>query len=85
MVARRYDVNSNQVFAWRKLYGDATETTSEPRLVPIMVTGDQPVDGPMAISSDAIEIDLPRGYRIRVYGNVRVATLRVVLDALEQR
>jgi hypothetical protein len=23
IVARQYDVNSNQLFAWRKLYGDA--------------------------------------------------------------
>ena len=85
IVARQYDVNSNQVFAWRKLYGNMSMTASGPQLVPVMVTPDQPVEGPAAISSDVIEIELPRGYRIRVCGSVKAAALRVVLDALERR
>jgi transposase len=85
IVARQYDVNSNQVFAWRRLYGDASVATPGPQLVPIMVTPDQSVEGPAGASSDVIEIELPRGYRIRVCGSVRTATLRLVLDALERR
>lgn len=85
MVARQYDVNSNQVFAWRKLYGDTGTATPSPRLVPVMVTPDQSVEGAAAISSDVIEIELPRGYRIRVSGSVKAATLRLVLDTLERR
>ena len=85
IVARQYDVNSNQLFAWRKLYGDASVATPGPQLVPIMVTPDQSVEGRAATSSDVIEIELPRGYRIRVCDNVRAATLRLVLDALERR
>jgi transposase-like protein len=30
IVARQYDVDSNQVFAWRKLYGDASTATPDP-------------------------------------------------------
>ena len=85
IVARQYDVNSNQVFAWRKLYGDASVTQPGPQMVPIVVTPDQLVEGPAATSSDVIEIELPRGYRLRVCGSVKAATLRLVLDALERR
>lgn len=85
LVARQYDVNSNQVFAWRKLYGDTSMATPAPQLVPVMVTSDQSVEGAAAIASDVIEIELPRGYRIRVCGSVKAATLRLVLDALERR
>jgi len=87
VVARQYDVNSNQVFAWRKLYGDTSIAKSGPQLVPVMVTPDQSVAGAPApgISSDVIEIELPRGYRIRVCGSVKAAMLRLVLDALERR
>src|SRR5208282_287580 len=85
IVARQYDVNSNQVFAWRKLYGDTSIATPGPQLVPVVVTPDQSVEGAAAISSDVIEIELPRGYRIRVSGSVKAATLRLVLDTLERR
>lgn len=85
VVARRYDVNSNQVFAWRKLYGDARVSAPLPQLMPIMVTADQQLDSQPTHPSDTIEIELPRGYRIRVSGNVRVAMLRLVLDVLERR
>ena len=42
IVARQYDVNVNQVFAWRKRYrSEATEPT-ELQLLPVTVTPDQP-------------------------------------------
>ena len=85
IVARQYDVNSNQVFAWRKRYGDTSIAAAGPQLVPVMVTPDQSVEGAAALSSDVIEIELPHGYRIRVCGSVRAAMLRLVLDALELR
>ena len=85
IVARQYDVNSNQVFAWRKLYGDTSIVTPGPQLVPVMVTPDQLAEAAAAPSSDVIEIELPRGYRIRVSGSVKATTLRLVLDALERR
>jgi hypothetical protein len=49
------------------------------------VTPDQSVEVAAANSSDVIEIELPDGYRIRVRGSVKTATLRLVLDALERR
>jgi len=85
IVARQYDVNSNQVFAWRKLYGDASAATPGPQLVPVVVTPDRSVERPKAIASDVVEIELQGGCRLRVFGSVKAATLRLVLDALERR
>jgi transposase len=81
IVARTYDVNANMVFAWRKLYWDLPG----PQLVPVVVTPDQQMAAPPAMATDAIEIELPRGYRVRIGGGVKAAALRLVLNALERR
>src|SRR4051794_41130778 len=73
-VARRYDVNANQVFAWRRRYRDGAAEPGELRLLPVTVTPDQPV-----------EIMVAGGYRVRVGEGVQAATLRLVLDVLERR
>ena len=85
VVARQYDVNSNQVFAWRKLYGEVSVAAPGPQLMPVVVTPDLAAEVPTQASSDAIEIELPRGYRIRIGSSVKATTLRLVLDALERR
>lgn len=84
VVARQYDVNTNMVFTWRKLYGGAPEVVA-PQLVPVVVMPDQPAAAPPAPMADLIEIELPRGYRVRIGNNIKAAALRVVLDALERR
>jgi hypothetical protein len=61
-----------------------------PQLLPVVVTPDPPVAAPPAPfaptpSADLIEIELPRGYRIRIGNNIKASALRVVLDALERR
>ena len=86
-VARHYDVNANQVFAWRKLYraGLASPTDSNAaQLVPVMIaTEDRAV---VATELDgAIEIDLAGRYRVRVSRGVDGNALRLVLDVLERR
>src|SRR3982074_316412 len=67
VVARRYDVNANQVFYWRKRYRDvrpAPAATSASRLIPVMVTAE-----PDAVAmqpsrvGETIEIDIPGNYR----------------------
>ena len=79
-VARRHDVNANQVFHWRKLYregrlGSSTST----KLLPVKVTDERSVreaegDG-IAWRSGTVEIQLPKG-TLRVAGAVDVAALR---------
>jgi len=85
VVARKYDVNTNLVFTWRKRFGEAAHASRAPQLLPVMVVPDSPVATPPTTSADIIEIDLPRGYRLRVGRGVKGAALRLVLDALERR
>jgi transposase len=89
MVARQYDANANMVYAWRKLYGGVPDMAA-PQLVPVVVTPGPPLAATPAPSADQafadmVEIELPRGYRVRIGGNIKASTLRVVLDALERR
>src|ERR1700675_2801640 len=77
VVARRYDVNANQVFAWRKRYrGVSTEPAAVQRM-PVTVTPDRP--GEPAPAGEPIEIALAGGYRVRVGNGVKAAALRLVL------
>lgn len=88
-VARRYDVNANQVFAWRKRYRAGEPGAADapgPMLVPVAITGSSQTL--VAASSDEaarIEIELPVGYRVRVGSGVDGEALRRVLDVLERR
>ena len=84
-VARRCDVNANQVFAWRRRYRDSTSEPAELRLLPVTVTPDHPEGMVPAGASELIEIALAGGYRVRVGDGVQAATLRLVLDVLERR
>ena len=84
-VARRYDVNANQVFAWRRHYRDGAAEPAELRLLPVTVTPDHPRGTTPAAASELIEIVLTGGYRVRVGEGAQASTLRLVLDVLERR
>jgi transposase len=84
-VARRYDVNANQVFAWRRRYRDVASEPAELCLLPVTVTPDHPRGMAPAGASEMIEIVLAGGYRVRVGDGVQASTLRLVLDVLERR
>jgi transposase-like protein len=89
VIARRYDVNANQVFRWRKLFRngfDAAADPTTPQLVPVIVTTEEHgevVPAPSAM--DTIEIEIAGKYRIRVGSGVDGKALRRVLDVLERR
>ena len=87
VVARRYDVNANQVFAWRKRYGAGSAEPVALHLLPVTVTPDRPIDrAPVrAATNELIEIELAGGYRVRVGNGVKASALRLVLDVLERR
>jgi len=89
MVARHYDVNANQVFGWRKLYGDDRRlpaVRSAPQPIPVMVTEEQDAAAAQpSIVAETIEIDVAGKYRVRVSGGVDAQALRRVLDVLERR
>src|SRR3954449_11297266 len=84
-VARRYDVNANQVFAWRRRYRDVASEPAELRLLPVTIAPDPPRGTAPAGASELIEIVLAGGYRLQVGEGVQAATLRLVLDVLERR
>ena len=85
-VARRHEVNANQVFYWRKLYrGGQLGTTIATPLLPVKVktarhTKMLPENGPL-LSSGTMEIKLSRG-TLRIAGAVDVLALRAVLECL---
>jgi transposase len=85
VVARQYDVNVNQVFAWRKRYRAEAREPTELQLLPVTVTPDQPSAPTPAPVNDVIEIELSGGYRVRIGSGVKAAALRLVLDVLERR
>ena len=85
-VARRHDVNANQVFYWRKRYregqlGGDTATS----LLPVKVANERATE---AVQEDnflprtgTLEIKLSKG-TLRIAGTVDVATLRVAIGCL---
>lgn len=85
IVARRYDVNANQVFAWRKRYRGGSSETAALQLMPVTVTPDEPVAPAPVRARELIEIELAGGYRVRVGNGVKASALRLVLDVLERR
>jgi len=64
-VARQYDVNTNQVFGWRKRFADELTALPAAQLVPVVVTPDQADTAPPPPSADIIEIELASGHRVR--------------------
>lgn len=89
VVARRYDMNTNQLFSWRKQYRDGLLVPVDPgapALVPIRVAA-EPGEHAAASRPHAgrIEIELAGGYRVRVDSGVDAGLLRRVLDVLERR
>jgi transposase len=85
VVARRYEVNANQLFSWRKLYRDGLLGSGAPALVPVTVAEGPEVGPAPPSATDTIEIEVPGGYRIRVGSGVDGKALRRVLDVLARR
>lgn len=74
-VARRHDVNANQIYLWRSEARRASQ--SRVRFLPIAVAPERRRPG-----EGAIEIDLDAGVRLRVDAAVDEAALGRVLRAL---
>jgi len=85
-VARRHDVNANQVFYWRKLFREGRLGISmNPQLLPVKVEAEQatePVKRDVrTLSPGTMEIEFPKGI-LRIAGSVDVVALRAVLESL---
>jgi len=85
-VARRHDVNANQVFYWRKLYREGRlGSRTDAQLVPVKVANDRSIEAvkeeDFLPRSGTMEIKLSKG-TIRILGTVDVLTLRAVIECL---
>jgi len=80
-VARRHEVNANQVFYWRKLYREGRLGGSGGQLLPVKVSSDPMVQANLAMATGTMEIKVGKGM-VRVAGAVDVEALRVALECL---
>ena len=95
IVARRHDLNTNQVFHWRKLHergklGEALVPNAPPKLLAVRIeepTGREPkvVAPPPLPPQSWIEIECTRPYRVRLHGAVDAPGLARVLEVLAGR
>ena len=83
VVARRYDVNSNLIFTWRRdpRYKPAADAEKAPSFLPVEVVPD-PLPEPPAASDGRIEIALSNGHRVTAFGSFDVDALCRVVRAL---
>ena len=82
-VARRHDVNANQVFHWRKLYHEGRLCTAT-NFLPVRVASEQrgeEVNASFIPQPGSMEITLSKG-TLRILGNVDVTVLRSVIECL---
>lgn len=88
-VAREHDINTNQVFLWRKLYQDGLLGDDEPALLPVHI--DEPARSPAPV--ERIRTAAPGGTltiefgaaRLRIEGRPDADTLALVLAELSAR
>lgn len=91
-VARKYGINANQVFQWRRMQQDGrlvAQARSGVELLPVRLLEEREpektvepevVVKPAGVGS--IHIELPGSVSIRLEGSVDAATVRVVLKSL---
>ncbi|MCB1872581.1 MAG: transposase [Gammaproteobacteria bacterium] len=83
VIARRHDINANQLFKWKRQYQGNRATASHPSVLPIQLKTSPGQDGVGGqFSYGGIEIVLRTGHRITVQGEVPGTTLRMVLEVL---
>jgi transposase len=85
-VARRHEINANQVFYWRKLFREGRLGISmNPQLLPVKVEAERTTEAVKSnvrtLSLGTMEIEFPKG-TLRIAGAIDVAALRTVLESL---
>ena len=93
VVARQYDVNANQVFSWRRRYGQIGKPVAAPpstsALVPVLIAPDpENVVGATSTTpstAETIEIEVAGDCRVRVGASFDARALKRVLDVLRKR
>ena len=88
-VARRYDVNANQVFKWLKepRFAEAVrpDAETESRFLPVEIINAEPEEAstpPADLPTAQLEIELAGGHRLRVSGAYDVDALAALIRRL---
>ena len=84
VVARQYDVDANQVFAWRRRILAEAKSAPLPALLPVTVTPEPDVDEPKPAVTERIEIEIGADCRVRVGSDFDSRALKRVLDVLSR-
>jgi transposase len=96
-VARRHDLNTNQLFTWRKRYAEGrlgpVAVANAPRLLAVRVEEAEPTERKTHLATTAapvtetgwIEIERAGRYRVRLHGAVDRVALATVLEVLSGR
>jgi transposase len=86
VVARRYDMNANLLFTWRRMLGamSSIPAVDTVKLVPAVVAA-EPVTAMPSASVSRIEIALAGGDRVIVDSTVDAAALTRVIKVLSSR
>ncbi|MEK4031583.1 transposase [Methylocystis sp. IM3] len=85
-VARRHDLNANQLFSWRRQFGvEAAAPKELAPILPVTISRDATADYSDRGSNGQMEIVLAGGDRILVWADVEPAALSRVLEALSRR
>jgi transposase len=83
-VARRHDVNANQVFSWRKLYREG-RLGPRTNFLAVQVANEQRgaavKENVFFAQPGTMEIQLSKG-TLRIFGNVEVTVLRTAIECL---
>lgn len=88
LIAREHNVNTNQLFGWRKLYREGRLGNAAPEsitLLPITVADEPrempptPQPSPTPVCAGLIELEIGKA-KLRIQGKVDVAVLGVVLE-----
>ena len=84
IVARRHDVNANQLFKWRREMAPEQPPAAEQSvtMLPVEIVPEAASLAPRARRSGTIEIALAGGARVCVRGEVSPETLRQVIELL---
>ena len=84
-VARRHDLNTNQLFTWRRQFGVELAASRElAPILPVTITPDAATEHSAPGPTGQMEIVLAEGDRILVWADVETAALSRVVKALRR-
>lgn len=85
-VARRHDLNANQLFTWRRQFGvEPVAPRDHAPILPVTIASEIAADDLDGGSRGQMEIVLADGERIIVWSDVETTALTRVLKALARR